>query len=368
MKLKNKTILLRIDINSEIIKGKPQDSARIKQHTNTISFLKKQKAKVIILAHQGSPGKPDFTSLKHHTKLLSKYTKVHFTKNPIDTKAIISLPYGQALLLENVRFLKEEFKPSTNNKIVNSLAPLADLYINDALSICHRKQTSIISLPKVLPSQPGPVLKKELSSLKKLDLSKTLFILGGAKTSDNISIISHPKTSKVLTGGLLAPLVIKSQGISLGKQDKILKPFSEFFPLLKKNKNKIAPILDLAILKNNSRQDLPISSFPQPYKILDNGKETTSSYIGEIKKAKSIFFRGALGLTENPKFAYSTNQILKEIAKSKAYSIIGGGNTLPIIERLKIPKSSYNYISLSGGALVQYIIGKELPGLKALGI
>ena len=164
---KNTHVLLRTDLNSTIISGKVQDSERIKEAAITINELKRKKAKIIILAHQGQPGENDFTSLRQHAKLLNKYAKVKFVQDIIGKrakKAIQELKSGEALLLDNIRFVKDEFRPAKeSNKLIATLAPLANIYVNDAFSVCHRNQVSLVSFPKYLPSCIGRLLEKEQS-------------------------------------------------------------------------------------------------------------------------------------------------------------------------------------------------------------
>jgi len=359
--LKNKTVLLRVDLNSEISKGKPVISDRMIEHSKTISLLKKKKAKIVVLAHQGNPGR-DFTSLKGHAKLLNKYTKVQFIQDIIGKKAqkaIKSLNPGEALLLENVRFLKEEYKPSKNSKLVKILSKLCDYYINDALSISHRAQTSIVSLPKVLPSAMGPVLENELKHIKKVKKS-TLFILAGAKPKD---VILLAKNSKVLVAGYLGQLTLMSRGNKLN-QEKYLKKSLKLLPKIKKLKHLITPV-DYAIESNGKRKELPLKNFPNK-EIMDIGSKTIKLFIKEIKKARSIFLKGPVGYCEDPKFCKGTKAILKTIEKSKVPTVIAGGHINTSINKFKINKKKLGYVSLSGGALVRYITGENLPGLEAL--
>ncbi|HJZ19064.1 MAG TPA: phosphoglycerate kinase, partial [Candidatus Nanoarchaeia archaeon] len=178
-----KKILLRVDLNSDAVNGKIVESPRIEAHSETIKFLQNKKAKIVILAHQGTPGKKDCLSLKQHAKLLNKYVKIRFVPEVIGKKswsAISSLKSGEALLLENVRYLKSELEPSANNDFVNFMKELEfDFYVNDAFSVCHRNQTSIVSFPKVFPSAIGLVLENELRNVEKLKskIKNCLFIL-----------------------------------------------------------------------------------------------------------------------------------------------------------------------------------------------
>ncbi|MEK6758038.1 MAG: phosphoglycerate kinase, partial [Nanoarchaeota archaeon] len=180
LNLSGKTVLLRSDLNSDVVNGKVLMSERIRQSVETIKELKRKNAKVVIIAHQGRPGKNDFVSLNQHSKFLNKFTKVKFVDDIIGKKAIAeiqNLKSGEALLLENLRFLKDENEfNGKNNQLIKKLVPLADIYVNDAFSVCHRKQTSIIGFPKYLKSYAGRLLEKEVETLKKIKLTTIFFI------------------------------------------------------------------------------------------------------------------------------------------------------------------------------------------------
>ncbi|MAH51146.1 phosphoglycerate kinase [Candidatus Pacearchaeota archaeon] len=373
---KNKTVLLRTDLNSDIVNKKLLPSERIKQAAATIKELKKKKAKIIILAHQGRPGKSDLISLKQHANQLNKYTKVKFIPDTLGKKArqaIQSLKSGQAILLENIRFQKDEFKPekNKNNKIIQTLTPLSDIYVNDAFSICHRNQTSIVSFPKYLPSCAGRLLEQEINALKKIKLKSCLFILGGAKPEDNIKLF---KNNKILACGLFGQLCLIVKGKNLGVQNKYiqknLKPGSklkkELKTRIKKLASKLSTPIDFALKIKNKRKEIPLEQFPSKYEIFDIGSATIEKYTQEIKKAKAIFMKGPAGFCADTKFCKGTKAILKAIAKNKGFSVLGGGHLNDALRHCSINKKKFNHISLSGGALARYIAGERLPGLEAL--
>ena len=369
LNLKNKRVLLRVDLNCAVFNGKIIESDRIKAHSKTIKELVKKKAKVIVLAHQGQQEKEDFISLRQHSRILNKYVKVKFVNEVIGKRswaAISKLKNGEALLLENVRFLKDEFKPSLNNSFVNFMKEAGfDYYVNDAFSVSHRNQTSIVSFPKVFSSAVGPVFKKELENIEKLKskIKNCLFILGGKKSEDIILLL---KNKKILTGGELSLLSLISKGHNLGKENKILKKRFKLLPKIRKySKNLINPI-DLAVSVKGNRKVLNLKDFPQNYLVLDIGDKTIELYKKEIKKAKAIFFKGAMGMFEDPRFSKGTREILKAISNSNSFSVIAGGQSSDALEKFKISKKKFGYVSLSGGALVKYIAGEKLVGLTAL--
>jgi len=372
---KNARVLLRTDLNSDVYQGKLIESERIKESAKTINELKKKKAKVIVIAHQSQPGKSDFISLSQHAKLLNKYTKIKFVEDILGKKAvkeIENLKSGEAILLENIRFEKDEFKPERGkkNKLVK-LAEICDVYVNDAFSVCHRKQASIVLFPSYLPSFAGKLLEKEVNALKKIKIKNCLFILGGAKPEDNLKLLGR---NKVLACGLFGQLCLIASGKKLGAQNKFLKKeikdFDKVVNELKKKlkKVKIETPLDFAVKKNNKRFEILLQNFPNKYEIFDIGAETQKKFIKEIKKSKAIYMKGPAGYCADTKFSKGTITILKAIANNKkCFSLIGGGHLSDAIEISKIPKSKFSHISLSGGALLSYIAGEKLPGLEALG-
>ncbi|MFH1376604.1 MAG: phosphoglycerate kinase [Candidatus Woesearchaeota archaeon] len=358
LKLKKKRVLLRVDLNTEIINNNPVFSERFKAHLKTIEELLKKQAKVVVLAHQGRKGKKDFISLKKHSKLL----KINFINDIYGKKAINAikkLKFGEALLLENVRFSKEEFnKNYKKNKMLKALAPHFDYFINDAFSVSHRDETSITGFPKVLSSAIGRVMENELKHINKIKLKNTLYILGGIKPEDIKLLLDN---HKILSTGIFSLLTLKSKGVKFGAQDKKLSSM----PRIKKLKNIKTPI-DFAIEVKGKRKEISIKDLPTKYPILDIGPKTIKEYSKIIKNSKSIFFKGAAGVYEKNQFSKGTKELLKSIEESKAFSVIAGGSANNAIKRFKIKRNKINYVSLSGGALIYYIAGKKLPGLEAI--
>lgn len=376
---KGKRVLLRVDLNSAVVNGKIILSDRIVEHAKTIKELIGKKAKVVVLAHQGRPGDKDFISLKQHARLLNKYVKIKFVDDIIGSKAIKAiedLKTGEALLLDNVRFLKEELDYKKGNKFVKKLKPLSDIFVNDAFSVVHREQTSVVGFAKVLPSCLGRVLEKEIKAVQGMELSKkpSVYIVGGEKPDDYMFLITHvlenKKVDKILACGLFGQLCLIAKGYALGGQNKylekkgLIKVVPEIRKLLKYNK--IETPVDMAVKYKRKRKDIDLKDFPIKEEIFDIGPKTTKKYSEIIRKAKTIFMKGTCGHAEDKRFSQGTKTVLRAIEKSNAFSLIGGGHSSTAVKELKINKSKISYISLSGGALVKYLSGERLPGIEVL--
>lgn len=375
--LKNKLVLLRSDLNSDIKGKRVIMSERISEAAKTIKFLQKKGSRVVVVAHQGNPGKKDFISLKQHAKLLNKFVKIKFIKDIIGERAITEinkLESGNAILLENIREVNDEFFPNKKgNVLLKKLAPLFDIYVNDSFSVCHREHTSIVGFPKIIPKKcSGLLLEKEVNAIKKVSMKNSLYILGGAKPESNIKLLNGK--NKILSCGLFGQTCLVAKGINLGYQNDYLKKTTlvkgKYFDFLKDLRGKLSKVItpsDFAVkYDGNKRKEFLLKEFPQPYEIEDIGENTIKKYVEEIKKAKSIYMKGPAGFTQEKQFAKGTIAILKAIAESKAFTLIGGGHLSDAINKYKIPKNKINHISLSGGALLNYIAGKKLCGLEAL--
>ena len=371
---KSKRVLLRVDLNSPIVKGKVELTDRLKAHAGTARELSRKGARVVMLAHQGRPGKSDFMGLRQHAKLLNRFLKVKFVDDVIGDKAVRAisrLKDGEVLLLDNVRFLKEEFHPG-RNRMVKVLAPLFDIYVDDAFSVAHRNHTSIVSFPKVLPSCAGRVMEHEINAVRSLKKFKkpSVFVLGGTKPEDELVLLRKlgKKVDKFLLCGVFAQYCMACQGFDFGAQNKYIRGLGyrrdkKVAKLLRKNV--VLPV-DFAVRKNGKRKDLGKEDFPVDYEIFDIGPKTQEMYRRIIGKAGSIFMKGTPGYSEEKQFSRGTRTVLEAIADSKAYSVVGGGHSAAAIERMRISEKRFSHVSLSGGALVRYIAGEKLPGLEAL--
>ncbi len=362
VKLKGKTVLVRIDLNTTIKRG-PVINERFREHAKTVKDLIKAGAKIVLLAHQGRPGKKDFTSLRKHATLLSKLVKknVGFVPDLYGDKAIEkikSLKEGEVLLLENVRFYEDEFSQNPRKtKFVKRLQPLIDYFILDAFSVCHRKQTSVVGFR---PAIAGRVLLEELNGLKKLKKIKHPYIIvvGGGKIKEPLELISSlgKDMDLALVGGVTALALMRAQGFGIGPEDDKAKK------VLKKFEDKILLPLDLVSEKGTDPvYDLKYENY------YDIGPETIRIYTEKIKTAKTILLAKPMGVYEKKKFETGTKKIFSAVANSKAKKFAGGGDTITALKKFKIPLKKFDHVSLGGGAFLEFVSGKKLPGLKVVG-
>ncbi len=391
--IQDKTILLRVDINSPVdpISGKILGFNRIKAHLDTIKRLKD--SKLVILAHQSKPGKADYISLAAHAESFSTLLKqpVTFIDDLLGKRvqdAVKDLSPGGVLVLENVRFFAEEvalnnasIETLQQTHLVKNLAGICDYFINDAFAAAHRQQPSLVGFTELIPNAAGLVMEKELTALNKVLTSKQhpcIAILGGAKVKDSLEVaenmLKNKITDKILTTGVVANLFFMAEGKDLGKPNlkfmesefKDLKALIENAKsLLKKYKNKIELPVDLAGNKNGERVVQYIHNLPSDYPIYDVGLETVVKYSNIIKEAKIVIANGPAGVFEIDEFSFGTNEIFLAIASSKAYSVLGGGETITSATNLGL-EEEIDHISTGGGACINYLAGRTLPVVEAL--
>ena len=390
--VKNKVVLVRVDFNSEIDPNtkKVTSDVRIRAHAeSTLKELAEKGAKTVVLAHQGRKGDPDFTSLKEHAEILQKILKcpVKYVDDIFGDKAkaaIKSLQGGEILVLENVRSWDKETKNGTpedqsKTELVQNLAPLADLFVNDAFSAAHRSHVSMVGFTAVLPSAAGRIMERELKSLSKA-LEKpekpSVYVMGGAKADDSLEIskyvLGNGIADYVLTGGVTGQLFLAARGVDLGKGNMAYlekKELTSLIPGIKAIEHqygiKVMTPVDFALEVNGKRKEIPISKLPSEYSIMDIGKKTVENYSIIVKGAKSIVVSGPMGVYENKEFNFGTKSVFEAIANSKAFSLAGGGNTIAAIQEYNLTKK-ISYISTAGGALIEFLMGKKLPGVTAL--
>ena len=378
-----KKVLVRVDFNVPLNdKGEITDDTRITASLPTIQYLLEQKAAVILMAHLGRPKgqvKPELSLApvaKHLGKLLGK--KILFAPDCVDEAAQAAaskLKPGHILLLENLRFHKEEEKNDMD--FAEKLASLADLYVNDGFGVSHRAHASVEGVTHFLPAAAGFLLEKEIQYVGQAvtnPLHPFVAIIGGAKVSDKIGVISNllDKVDTLLIGGGMANTFLAAQGYKMGKslveEDK-LDLAKELLAKAKKNKvNMLLPtdlVMAAAFAPDAEHVTEKVKNLNQAYMALDIGAETSKAYAEALADAKMIVWNGPMGVFEMDAFCKGTEAVAKAVAKSRATSIVGGGDSVAAIEKLGLAKR-ITHISTGGGASLEYLEGKVLPGVAAL--
>ena len=384
LNLNEKKILLRLDLNVPLDKGKITDTTRIDKILPTINFLLKNKCKIIILSHIGRPkGKiinelslrPVCENLKiklnESIKLISKNIK------EIDNSDLFTSQNEKILMLENLRFYEEEEK--NNNEFAKHLSNLADIYVNDAFSCSHRTHASIFEITKFIPSFAGLQLTLETEALTKITskIRKPITcIIGGSKISTKINIIKNliPKFDNIVIVGGMANNIYKYKGYNIGKsikEDNCDKVIEESFLLSKKEGCKIIYPEDVVVGKdlNGLPTAKELNEVFNDELILDIGPKSIKNINNIIQQSNTILWNGPAGYFENPNFAKGSFEIAKKIAEknknNSIYSVVGGGDTIAVLNQINVI-NNFNFVSTAGGAFLEYLEGKELPGIKAL--
>ena len=358
---KNRTVIVRVDINSPLNPETLEimDNWRIKRIIPTLKELKEKNAKIIMLAHQGRPNKWDFTSLEKHAIELEKLMgqDIKFEDDVYGEKAIKEiekLERGEILLLDNVRKCKEEMEKKSieehaKSEMVKKLSKYADAFVNDAFAAAHRKHCSLVGFIPVLPSFAGRLLQKEVEMVEKLLKEAErprLFIFGGGKYENAIDVMESLLTKniadKIVLGGMPANAFL----IVLEKIEGEIEEREKIRSIWEKYKDKIL---------------LPVDTLDGK----DIGEESIKIFKEEIERASSIFISGPMGVFEEKKYRKGTEEILKAIAKSKAFKMAGGGHTVAAINMLELEKY-FSYISTGGGSLERMLMGEKLPVIEAL--
>lgn len=328
--LSGKKVLLRVDFNVPVADGKIQETYRIRAHKETINYLINNGAKITLISH--------ITAIDSFNPLLEQIKTILGTEN--------------FFLHENIRQNKGE--ESNDETFAKELATTFDIYINDAFSVSHRNHASIVAITKFLPSYAGLLFIKETENLKNiLELPKEgkTLILGGAKIETKFPVIKNflNKAQMILIGGAIANVFLKVSGINI-KKSLADDNFSENAKNLLKEETVIIP--DDYIFSNDMISDI--------------GQKTTDKFVEIIHKSKIVIWNGPLGKAEIPEFSYSSKKIARAIIDSGAFSIIGGGDTVAFLEKNGLI-DKFSYISIGGGAMLEFLAGKKLPGLTALG-
>lgn len=387
--IKGKRALVRVDINVPLDENKNvTDDTRIQAILPTVRFLQEKGAKVILMAHLGRPkgeANPEF-SLAPVAKKLSEVLgeDVLFVSTPVGQgaeKDLEALQDGKVALLENIRYYKAEEAKDDDMTFANELAKLGDFYVNDAFGAAHRNHTSTAKLAKVLkPAVSGLLMEKEIRCLSQaLDNPQRPFtaVVGGAKVSSKIGVLENllDKVDNMIIGGGMAYTFVKANGGKIGNsicEDDQMETAKAIEAKAKEKGVNLVMATDVLAADdfsgNGTNKVVPVNEIPDGFEGVDAGPETQKAFEAVIKSSKTILMNGPVGAFENPKFAEGTKDILKaivEATKNGAISVIGGGDSVSAAKKF-CKAEDFTHVSTGGGASLEFIEGKVLPGVEAL--
>jgi len=388
---KNKTVLLRVDINCPLDKSTLQivNDSRVRRIVPTVRELMGKRAKVVILAHQSRKGKWDFIPMEQHAKRLSKHLNhpVKYVNDVIGDDAknsIKELGAGEVLLLDNVRALDSEtakldMNGHADSDLVKALAPLIDYYVCDAFGAAHRSQCSLVGFPVKVPSASGRLMAKEIFALKAIfddPRRPSIFVLGGAKFGDVSPMIDHVlgsnKADTVILTGLAGGAFLYARGVDVGeasmeslKEELTEENINAAKEMLSKYGQRIILPSDVAIERDGKRVNVLIGDLPTKEAALDIGDESIEKFKKVLSSSRTSFMSGPAGLYEKDLFSLGTRELMLSMIESKGQSVIGGGHTVGAADQFEMT-DGFSYVSTAGGALETFLLGEELPAVEAL--
>jgi phosphoglycerate kinase len=382
-----KRVFLRCDLNVPLKEGVIKDDGRIKASLPTIQLLLEKGASLVIAAHLGRPKgevNPELSLApvaKRLSELLGREVKFtgEVTGAAVTTAAHV-LQAGEILLLENIRFSAAETSKEESERaaFAGELAQLADFYVGDGFGAVHRKHASVFDLPKLLPHAAGTLVAAEVQVLKKLTQNPERpygVVLGGAKVSDKLGVIENllGKVDVLAIGGGMVFTFLKAQGKEIGTslvEAEMLDVVKGLIATAEKNGVKLVLPTDIVVAPTFAQDATPTlvsaDAIPADQMGLDIGPVSAGSFATEIVKCKTVFWNGPMGVFEFPNFAAGTKVVAQALTEVTGISVVGGGDSAAAVRALGFADSQFGYISTGGGASLEYLEGKELPGLKAL--
>ena len=383
--LQNKRVLLRCDLNVPIKDGVITDDGRIIASLGTIRKLLDAKCSIIVVAHLGRPkGEPSIDlSLAPIAKRLGELlnTEVEFSGEITgQINRAHSLKAGQILMLENIRFISAETSKDEQerNLLAKELSTYADVYVGDGFGAVHRKHASVYELAKLMPHAAGDLISSEVAVLEKLTVNPERpygVVLGGAKVSDKIGVISNllNKVNVIAIGGGMVFTFLAAQNKQIGKslvEIDLIPTVKELINRAEQLGVKLILPTDIVVAKEFSESSQPtivsVDEIPDDQMGLDIGPESAKQFAQEIVKCKTVFWNGPMGVFEFPNFAHGTKIVAQSLTQVQGISVVGGGDSAAAVRKLGFDDSKFGYISTGGGASLEYLEGKELPGLVAL--
>lgn len=362
-KLKGVRVILRASLNVPVKNGKVKNDFRLQKVIETLKWFKKAGAKTIVVSHIGDDGEKSLKGVVSHLNKSVKVDFVPWTLGKQTHSRLSEMKDGDIVVLENLRKNKGEMENDVS--FARVLAKLADIYVNDDFAVSHRRHASVVAITKFLPSYIGPVFAREIKELSRILKPKKPFvaIFGGAKFETKLPLVKRflKSADKIFIAGALANSFFKEMGLEVGKS----LVDSKNLGLVKLSKNKKIQLPVDVVVREGNKKVIKLPNEVLPYEmILDNGPKTTLLISESVKDAQDILWNGPLGKFEEGFFAGTLN-VAKAIAKSKAHSTIGGGDSVSAIQKLKLTKN-FNFISTGGGAMLDYLADGNLPGLEAL--
>ena len=382
----NRKVILRCDLNVPVKNGVIGDDGRIVASLSTIKELLDNNCSIVVIAHLGRPKgqiNPDL-SLQPIAKRLGELLnrEVKFSTEILGIKNVAqSLAPGEILMLENIRFLENETSKdeALRNKLATELSEYGDFYVGDGFGAVHRKHASVYELARLLPHCAGNLISNEVKILEKLSSNPDRpygVVLGGAKVSDKIGVISNllDKVDVLIVGGGMVFTFLAANGMQIGKSlvETDLVPTVKDL-LLRANSLGVKILLpsDIVVAKEFAENSQPsvVSSdqIPMDQMGLDIGTNSANAFADEIKKCKTVFWNGPMGVFEFANFSNGTKVVAQALTEVKGLAVVGGGDSAAAVRKLGFQDNQFGYISTGGGASLEYLEGKELPGLNALG-
>ena len=378
----------RVDINSPVEDGDLLDDARLQAHVDTLDELLQAGGRVAVLAHQGRPGGDDFTSLAAHASRYDELldhpvTYVDSTFGTAARDAVTTLENGECVVLENTRFYSEEymeFEPAVaaETHLVTGLAPVLEVFVNDAFAAAHRSQPSLVGFPQVLPAYAGRVMERELAVLGGIreTARPRVYALGGAKVEDSIDVawrvLENGLADRLLTAGIVGNVFLIADGVDLGdaSTDHIYdngfwEEIDRAADLLDAHGDRIAIPRDVAVERNGERHEIGANALPpeRGEAALDVGSATVDYYRRILEDTETVVLNGPAGMYEDERFAAGTKG-LYEAAAGVPTSIVGGGDTASALRALGV--GGFTHVSTGGGAALKVVTGESLPAVTAL--
>jgi phosphoglycerate kinase len=385
----NKRVFLRCDLNVPLKEGKITDDGRIRASLPTINALLEKGASLVIAAHLGRPKgevKPELSLAPialRLSELLGKPVQFAGAITGADvTESAQALAPGEILLLENIRFSAAETSKEESERatFAADLAQLADFYVGDGFGAVHRKHASVFDLPKLLPHAAGTLVSAEVEVLKKLTTEPARpygVVLGGAKVSDKLGVISNllGKVDVMAIGGGMVFTFLAAQGHEIGKSLVEAEMLDTVRGLIKEASDKgvrlILPtdiVVAPAFAADSPATIVAADAIPADQMGLDIGPDSAATFATAIRECKTVFWNGPMGVFEFPAFAHGTKIVAQALTQVSGISVVGGGDSAAAVRALGFKDDQFGYISTGGGASLEYLEGKELPGLKALNL